>query len=66
MAIQPYTSHSAVYTQTQTESKAFKTHFLSTTAEADKITKIVQIEDEGVIIHAIITSSATVSLILLR
>ena len=26
MAIQPYTSHSAVHTQTQTESEAFKTH----------------------------------------
>ena len=26
MAIQPYTSHSAIYAQTQTESEAFKTH----------------------------------------
>ena len=43
---------------------AFQT-FLSTSAEAVKLTKIVQIEDEGVIIHTIITSSATVSLILL-
>ena len=39
MAIQLYTSHPAIHTQTQTESEAFKTHIESMTREAF-VTKI--------------------------
>ena len=37
MAIQPYTSHAAVHTQTQTqtESEAFKTYFCAFTGKLD-------------------------------